>query len=163
MKRVWALFLITMQIALSASATVLPPEGISAGYLSFTGIEAYRAVVLCESLSVCDERNGTVIDTLYFGDTFMTCESRDGWADCNYADGSKSGWVRSDYIVIDPAYYLTDAQTAVYAYADGSAPKVALLPGGVKLPILAEMNGWYAVSLRGASGWIPRNAAEHNR
>ena len=62
MRRAFALFLVFMLLAASASATVLPPEGISAGYLSFTGIEAYRAVVLCESLSVCDERDGNVID-----------------------------------------------------------------------------------------------------
>jgi len=79
MRRAFALILFFMLLAASASATVLAPEGISAGYLSFTGIEAYRAVVLCESLSVCD---GSVIDKLYFGDTFMTSESWDGWADC---------------------------------------------------------------------------------
>ena len=160
MKRVLALLIITMQIAVSASATVLPPEGISVGYLAFTGIEAYRGVVLCESLSVCDECNGSVIDTLYFGDTFMTCESRDGWADCTYADGAKTGWVRSDYIVIDPSYYLTDSQTVVYAYGDTLAPRIALLDGGTKLPIIAEMDDWYVVSLRGASGWIRKMPAD---
>ena len=160
MRHAFALFLVIMLLAASASATVLPPEGISAGYLSFTGIEAYRAVVLCESLSVCDERDGNVIDKLYFGDTFMTSESWDGWANCTYADGSKSGWVRSDYIVIDPAYYLTDAQTAVYAYGDTMAPRVALLDGGTKLPIIAEMENWCVVSLRGASGWIRKTPAD---
>ena len=160
MRRAFALFLVFMLLAASASATVLPPEGISAGYLSFTGIEAYRAVVLCESMSVCDERDGSVIDKLYFGDTFMTSESWDGWTNCTYADGSKSGWVRSDYIVIDPAYYLTDAQTAVYAYEDTMAPRVALLDGGTKLPIIAEMEDWYVVSLRGASGWIRKTPAD---
>ena len=160
MRRAFAFFLVIMLLAASASATVLPPEGLSAGYLSFTGIEAYRAVVLCESLSVCDERDGSVIDKLYFGDMFMTSESWDGWANCTYADGSKSGWVRSDYIVIDPAYYLTDAQTAVYAYGDTMAPRVALLDGGTKLPIIAEMEDWYVVSLRGASGWIRKTPAD---
>ena len=160
MRRAFALFLVFMLLAASASATVLPPEGISAGYLSFTGIEAYRAVVLCENLSVCDERDGSVIDKLYFGDTFMTGESWDGWAKCSYADGSKTGWVRSDYIVIDPAYYLTDAQTAVYSYGYTMAPRVALLDGGTKLPIIAEMEDWYVVSLRGASGWIGKTPAD---
>ena len=160
MKRILAIAISIMLFATTASATVLPPEGISAGYLSFTGIEAYRAVVLCESLSVCDEREGKAIDKLYFGDTFMTSESWDGWADCSYADGSKTGWVRSDYIVIDPAYYLTDAQTAVYAYGDTMAPRVALLDKGIKLPIVAEMDDWYVVSLRGASGWIRKTPAD---
>lgn len=156
MKRVLVLFLVAMMLAASASATVLPPEGIAAGYLSFTGIEAYRAVVLCESLSVCDEPEGKAIDTLYFADTFMTRDARDGWADCAYADGSKTGFVRSDYIAVDPAYYLTDAQTAVYAYGNTAAPRIALLDSGIKLPIIAEQGGWYVVSLRGASGWIPK-------
>ena len=160
MRRAIVLFLVFMLLAASASATVLPPEGISAGYLSFTGIEACRAVVLCESLSVSDERDGSVIDKLYFGDTFMTSESWDGWANCTYADGSKSGWVRSDYIVIDPAYCLTDSQTAVYAYGNTMAPRVALLDSGTKLPIIAEMGDWYVVSLRGASGWIRKTPAD---
>jgi len=159
MRRGFGFFLIVMLVAASASASVLPPEGISSGYLEFTGIEAFRAVVLCESLSVCDEPGGTVTDTLHFGDMLMTTRSAEGWADCMYSDGSKSGWVRSDYILVDPAYYRTDAQTAVYAYGDLSAPRVALLDSGEKLPIIAEMDGWHVVSLRGASGWIREEPA----
>lgn len=149
-----------MLMAACASASVIPAQGVDAGYLAFTGIEAKRAVVLCESLSVCDARDGRVIDTLRFGDTFMTSESWDGWADAAYSDGSKSGWVRSDYIVIDPAYYLTDSQTAVYAYADTMAPRVGLLDSGVRLPVIVDQGDWLVVSLRGASGWIKKTPAD---
>lgn len=160
MKRILIVCMTLVFMASCASAAVIPAQGIDAGFLAFTGRETRRAVVLCESLSVCDARDGKVIDTLRFGDTLMTGQSWDGWAEAAYSDGSKSGWVRSDYIVIDPAYYRTDSQTAVYAYADTMAPRVGLLDGGVMLPIIADQGDWLVVSLRGASGWIKRTPAD---
>ncbi len=161
-RRTMAAFALSLSLLVAgqAGATVIPAQGINAGWQEFTVQEAQRAVVLCESLSVCDERGGKVIDTLRFGDGFLTSDGWDGWADCTYADGSKTGWVRSDYILVDPAYYLTDAQTAVYAYDDPMAPRVALVDGGIRLPIIAEKGEWYVVSLRGASGWIRKTPAD---
>ena len=61
-----------------------------------------------------------------------------------------------DYIVIDPAWYRTDASTPVYAWNDTSAPKVALLDRDTLLPVLKDNGDWIVVSLRGATGWIRR-------
>ena len=143
-----------------AHASVLPPEGMQQGYREFSGIEGKRAVVLCESLSVCDQRDGRTIHKLYYGDTFITAESWDGWADCHCADGSVTGWVRSDYIAVDPAYYMADEAVQVYAYNDTMAPRVALLEKGTKLPILHDAGEWYVVSLRGAAGWVRKTPAD---
>lgn len=159
-KRTLIMWLTLVTLAAGALAEVIPPEGTDADFLEFTGIQARSAVVLCQSLSVCGEREGQVIDTLRFGDPFVTDEERDGWTHCIYADGSRSGWVRSDYVLVDPAYYVTETQTAVYAYGDADAPRVGLLDGGEKLPIIAEQNGYFVVSLRGASGWIPAAGAQ---
>lgn len=143
-----------------AHASVLPAEGIQQGFLQHTGLSGRRAVVLCESLSICDERDGRAIRKLSYGDTFITTEGWDGWADCSYSDGSIRGWVRSDYIMVDPAYYVTDESTQVYAYGDTMAPRVALLAKGEKLPILHDAGEWYVVSLRGAAGWIRKAPAD---
>lgn len=153
MKRLLSLLLCFLLIS-SAQATILPAEGIQQGFLSFTGMEGRRAVVLYESLSVCDAREGKKIATLQFGDHFIVTESWDGWATCYAADGSVTGWVRADYIMIDPAYYVTDDDTPVYAWGNALAPRVALLEKGEMLPILLDRDEWVVVSLRGAAGWI---------
>ena len=64
------------------------------------------------------------------------------------------GWINADYIFINPSWYVTVKNTAVYAWNDTSAPKVALLDKGTRLPILKEESDWFVVSLRGATGWI---------
>ena len=69
-------------------------------------------------------------------------------------DASPAGWVKAEYLVIDPAWYRTEEETPVYAWNDESAPKVALLNADTKLPILKEEGEWIIVSLRGATGWI---------
>lgn len=156
MKRLVIALISLLLVFASAQATILPAEGVQQGFLSFTGLEGRRAVVLCETLSVCDQREGKKIATLQFGDPFIVTESWDGWATCYAADGSLTGWVRSDYIMIDPAYYVTDDDTPVYAWGNTLAPRVALLEKGVTLPILLDREDWVVVSLRGAAGWIKK-------
>ena len=70
------------------------------------------------------------------------------------AEGSPVGWINADYLVINPAWYVTEKETAVYAWNDTAALKVALLDKGTRLPILKEAGDWYLISLRGAVGWI---------
>jgi len=157
----------------SASATILPPAGVDEGFKSWTGIECTPAVVLCESLSILNARGdqgGKKVDTLYYsGETTLpVIESWDGYAKIYYSDGNKTGWVRNDYLLMDPAWYLCDEDMQVYAYPDTMSPRVALLDKGTKLPIITEynddtINGWVCVSLRGAAGWIrktPKDTAD---
>jgi hypothetical protein len=51
-------------------------------------------------------------------------------------------------------WYVTEKETAVYAWNDTAALKVALLDKDTRLPVLKEEGDWYIVSLRGAVGWI---------
>ena len=162
-KLLLALMMIVLCTA-AASATILPATGVDEDYRAWTGIDATRAVVLCQSLSVYDERGdqgGRKVSTLYYsvdGATVLVIESWDGWAKIHYSDGAEFGWVRSDYLLMDPAWYLCDDAVQVYAYPDTMAPCVALLGTGDELPIITEYNaeneGWVCVSLRGAAGWI---------
>ena len=138
-------------------AEIIPPYG--------PGQIGLQAVVLCESLTVRQERSASskAVKTLRYGDLIIVQEWWDGWADCflsDTVDAGPAGWVNSDYIAIDPAWYRTDERTPVYAWNDTMAPKVALLNKGTTLPILKEQGDWLIVSLRGAAGWIYKNAAD---
>ena len=154
-RRIMAAMAAVLLMIASAAADILPPEGVMKDFRNFSGIEAKRAYVLCESLTVRADRDQSAkaVATLKFGETFLTWESWDGWCNCYYSDGREVGWVKNQYVVIDPATYVTTAETPVYAYPD-SIQRGALLDPGVRLPIIYEDNTWCVVSLRGASGWI---------
>ena len=101
--------------------------------------------------------------TLHYGDTFAVQDSWDGWASCftsDDVDAGQTGWINSDYIIVNPTWYRTDDTTPVYAWNDTMAPKVALLSKGTVLPILKDEGEWLTVSLRGASGWIYKSASD---
>lgn len=166
MKRFSALVLAMLLLINAASATILPATGVDEDFLAWTGISCTPAVVLCESLTVLDERGdqgGKPVEVkLYSGKTIPVIESWDGYAKIYYSDGNKTGWVRNEYLMMNPAWYVCDEAVAVYAYPDTMAPRVALLEKGTELPILTEyddsesMNGWVCVSLRAAAGWIKK-------
>ena len=126
----------------------------------------YPAVVLCESLTLRAQPSASsrAIHTLNFGDLPIVVGAdgengprmENGFVYCTLGDGedSPSGWLRADYIAINPAWFVTEKETAVYAWNETGAPRVALLDGETRLPLLKEEEGWYLVSLRGAVGWI---------
>lgn len=168
MKKLTILLLTLMLMLSTASATILAAAGVDEGFKAFTGIDCTPAVVLCESLSILNERGdqgGKKVDTLHYGQTVPVFESWDGYAKISYADATKMGWVRSDYLLMDPAWYVCDEDVQVYAYPDVMSPRVALLDEGTKLPILTEWDDgsigrWVCVSLRGAAGWIRKTPAD---
>ena len=169
MKRFLLMLLALVLCVSTASATILPPAGVDEDFRAWTGLEATPAVVLCESLSVLNARGdqgGKKVDTLYYsGDDILVIESWDGYAKIHYSDGAELGWVRNDYLLMDPAWYLCDEDVQVYAYPDVMAPCVAMLDKGTKLPIITEynddtINGWVCVSLRGAAGWIRKTSKD---
>lgn len=137
------------------TGTVLPPEG--------EGQIGLQAVVLCETLTV---RQGPstaseAVGTLQYGDRLLVYRETNGWAECfvsDDVDATPIGWVKTDYLLIDPAWYRTTGTTPVYAWNDTSAPKVALLSKNTTLPILKDEGEWIIVSLRGAAGWIRAGA-----
>ena len=120
----------------TASATILPPTGVDEDFMAWTGIECTPAVILCESLSILNARGDQggkkVGALLYTGRDLAVIESWDGWAKIYYSDGNKTGWVRNDYLLMDPAWYVCDESLQVYAYPDTMAPRVALLDKGTR-------------------------------
>ena len=126
----------------------------------------YPAVVLCEELTLREEPSSSAkaAATLVYGDMPIVVgadredgpEVKNGFVYCTLGDGEDSpvGWINADYLAINPAWYVTEKETAVYAWNDTAALKVALLDKDVRLPILKEEEDWYIVSLRGAVGFI---------
>ena len=153
-KHVW-LTILTLMVMLAAAvavqAEIIPPYG--------EGQIGLSAVVLCESLTVRKDpkADSAAVGTLENGKRFIVMKQENGWAECcvsDDVDAGPIGWVKSDYIVVDPAWYRTTASTPVYAWNDVTAPKVALLDKDTTLPILKDDGEWLVVSLRGATGWI---------
>ena len=153
-KHVWITALTSLVLMLggsvAANAEILPSHGF--GQIGLT------SVVLCDSLSLYQkpDTDSKLVEKLKYGDRVIVTDQSDGWARCVLGDSedAESGWVKSDYIVIDPQWYRTEDSTAVYAWGDAKANKVGLLSKDTRLPILKNDDDWVVVSLRGASGWI---------
>ena len=50
--------------------------------------------------------------------------------------------------------YVSAGETAVYAYPGEDAPRVGLLSDGEAHPVIARLDGYIVISLRGASGFV---------
>jgi len=166
MKRRICLMILTALILLSgcfwgSCAQIIPPYGPGQQI-------GYPAVVLCEKLTLRETplSSAREMKTLKYGDLPIVIgadrpegvQKENGFVYCTLGDSENSpcGWINADYIVINPAWYVTEKNTAVYAWNDPAAPRVALLDKDVRLPILKEEGQWFLVSLRGAVGWIQK-------
>ena len=153
-KRVWLTMLTAIMLILSSipavQAVILPPYG--------EGQIGLQAVILCENLTLrqAPGADAGIISQLHNGDYIIVTEQSDGWAKVCTSDSEDAvaGWVKSDYLAIDPAWYRADEATPVYAWNDTAALKVGLLDKGTTLPVLKDDGEWIVVGLRGASGWI---------
>ncbi len=162
-KSVWLIILTALFLVLGSSgvvhAEILPPYGPGQQI-------GYPAVVLCETLTLREKPSASskAIQTLYYVDQPIVinadlpegAKEENGFVYCTLGDSEDApcGWINADYIVINPAWYVTEEKTAVFAWNDTAAPKVALLEKDTRLPILKAEGDWYVVSLRGAAGWI---------
>lgn len=159
----WLAILTALILVLGCSgvgyAEIIPPYGPGQQI-------GYPAVVLCENLTLRENPNTSsrAVETLHYGDRPIVvgadlpagAKKENGFVYCTLGDSedSPSGWINADYIVINPAWYVAEMLTPVYAWNDTTAPKVALLDSGTRLAILKEDADWYIVSLRGAVGFI---------
>ncbi|MBQ8074313.1 MAG: hypothetical protein IJ231_11190 [Clostridia bacterium] len=143
-------------------AEIIPPEepGQQIGYM---------AVVLCETLTLRESPSASsrAVRTLKYGDLPIVVgadlpagpKKENGFVYCALGDAvdSPCGWLSADYLFINPAWYVAEKNTAVYAWNETTAPKIGLLDKDTRLPILKQEGSWYLVSLRGAVGWISAN------
>ena len=154
-KHIWLtvlalVMMIVLGSVITAQAEIIPPYG--------EGQIGLSAVVLCENLTLrqAPGADAGILDTLHNGARIIVSEQKDGWAHIFTSDSedSEEGWVKTDYLVIDPAWFRADSATPVYAWNDTSALKVGLLDKDTVLPVLKDDGEWIVVGLRGASGWI---------
>ncbi len=162
-KHGWLTILAALALALgcvaAVNAEIIPPEGPGQQI-------GYPAVVLCEKLTLREQPDASskAVRTLVYGDMPIVvgadapagARKENGFVYCTLGDSEDSpcGWINADYIAVNPAWYVTEKETAVYAWNDTAALKVALLDKDTRLPVLKEDGDWYVVSLRGAVGWI---------
>lgn len=122
-------------------------------------------VVLCESLSLREGPDAaySLIDTLPYGEDVTILEENESWYHVTYRDPERpnytdldwvSGWVRKEYVLMNPDYFTPDRETPVYAIPSSGSKRVGLISGGTSYPIIEEFNGFLAISLRGASGFV---------
>lgn len=115
--------------------------------------------VLCESLSLREHPNvaSDILDTLTYGTYCALIEENDAWYNVVYRneEGQRyGGWVRKEYILVNPDYFTPSEETPVYALPSDSSKRVGLISGEAAYPIIGELNGFLAISLRGASGFV---------
>lgn len=134
--------------------------GVLADAQTLTGSEAdaVPGFVLCQSLTMRDSASASAraVHTLAYGDA-VDILSQDGvWAQVSAQAGAQrvTGFVRGEYLLADPAQYVSAGETAVYAYPGEGAPRVGLLDDGEAHPVIARLDGYIVISLRGASGFV---------
>lgn len=112
--------------------------------------------VLCESLSVRTQPNSAndAFAQLSYATTFSILAVDGIWYKVN-CDGTV-GWVNGQYVLINPQYYYTQNETAAYAYPNANAQRVGLIDANKQLAIIADIDGYYVVSMRGASAFIKK-------
>ena len=121
------------------------------------GQMGYDAVVISKNVSVrpTQDANAKAVTRLSYGDRFAAVSLGNGWCECYLSETEGiSGYVLEDYILIDPAYFVTEESTPVYAWQSRKAKRVGLLGRGETYPIIKTEENWILISLRGAAGWI---------
>lgn len=137
--------------------------GINMSVFDDTSSEEYNGYdlgfVLCETLSLRENPDATskIIQTMTYGTYFTVIEESGSWYNVTYRDEEGlrySGWVRKEYVLVNPDYFIPDGETPVYAMPSGSAKRVGLISGETRYPIIGEIDGFLVISLRGASGFV---------
>lgn len=137
--------------------------GINMSVFDDTSNEEYNGYdlgfILCESLSLRENPDATsnLIHTMTYGTYCTVIEESGSWYNVTYRNEEQlrySGWVRKEYVLVNPDYFVPDGETPVYAMPSGSSKRVGLISSETSYPIIGEMNGFLAISLRGASGFV---------
>lgn len=129
----------------------------SAPYGDYTPAGA-QGYVLCQQLTI-RERPDTAAAALFsmaYGDTFDIVDEGGDWYHVRYQGMERDvvGYVLKSYVLKDAAFMELVAETPAYAYPAADAKRVALLNAGDRYAVIARVNGYVVISLRGASAFI---------
>ena len=117
--------------------------------------------VLCESLSLRENPQTTsnTLVTLAYGTYGTIIGENESWCHVVYRDEQgqhRSGWVKKDYLLVNPEYFTPHDETPVYAIPSHDSKRVGQMSGETSYPIIGEWDGFLAISLRGASGFVAK-------
>ena len=160
MKRLFALVLMMTLLCTTAHALVVEPEEYNTSFAEKTGLYAYDGYVLCDSLTLRSKPdiNSKSLRSLKNGQKLLISMREGEWYHV-YVSEHVEGWVKSEYVLVNPPLYVTEAETPAYAYGSRYAPRVALLSKNETLPIIHTTEDYYIISLRGASAWVEKPEA----
>lgn len=131
-----------------------------------SGMSARRAVVLVEGLSLRAEPSESAKRLVLMpnGSHGYILDEREGWLYVDYYTRTKTkstryqGWIQQEYTVETPAYIHLKNRTKVFAFASPYAPVVALTQTGQRLAVIGQVDDYYVISIRSASGFVPMSA-----
>lgn len=117
--------------------------------------------VLCEDLTIRESAYSyaKAIATIGYGEYCDVMHEEGNWCYISYFDIQNThveGWVRSEYVLVNPAYFTPVTETPVYAYPSKAAKRVGLIDNELIYPIIEEYGNYYVISLRGASGFVEK-------
>ena len=126
-----------------------------------------RAVVLVEGLSLREAPSESAKRLVLMpnGSHGYILEEQQGWLrvfywvlgrNNNYQ--AYTGWIQAEYTIESPDYIHLRNRTRVFAYASPNAPVVGLTQTGLRPAVIGEVDGYYVVNFRSASGFIPKSA-----
>ncbi len=115
--------------------------------------------VLCESLSLREQPEGSspLLNTLTYGTSCTILEESGSWYNVVYRsqEGIRySGWVRKEYVLMNPTYFTPNEETPVYAMPCSGSKRVGLIDSGTSYPVIGLFDDFLVISLRGASGFV---------
>ena len=148
--------LLLMGGALAGEETATSAEDPMPVQEEWNGYPPFRdGYVLCETLTVRERPQSTAkaLTTLPYGSHIRIIESVDNWY--RITDSTVYGWVRSEYVLVQPEMFSPTEETPVYALPDAQAKRVGLLDAGSgPYAIIDRYGNFLAISLRGACGFV---------
>ena len=117
--------------------------------------------VLCESLSLREKPQTTsnTLVALAYGTYGTIIDENESWYHVVYRNDQGqhlSGWVKKDYLLVNPEFFTPHDETPVYAIPSHTSKRVGLISNETSYPIIGEWDGFLVISLRGASGFVEK-------
>lgn len=117
-----------------------------------------QGYVLCQSLTIREAPDTAAAPrfSMEYGDNFDILAEVGDWFQVRYRGMERdvTGYVLSSYALKDPFYIGLSAETPAFAYPSPDAKRVALLEAGARYAVIAKVDGYLVISLRGASAFI---------
>lgn len=117
-----------------------------------------QGYVLCQSITMREAPDTAAAPrfSMEYGQAFDILAETGDWFLVRYRGMERdvTGYILSSYVLKDPSYIELSADTPAFAYPSSEAKRVALLEAGARYAVIAKVDGYVVISLRGASAFI---------